>query len=70
MAFNDGYTRLRNAIIFQAIDDWKKKPNLRSEIGKFFKSEWCDFLLSDTKLDGNTIKKRLRKIKMPERREW
>lgn len=65
-----GYEDLANAIVVQAVDDYRKlirgklivntithKVSIK-ECEKFFSSEWCEIL---TKVDGKTILKRLRK---------
>ncbi len=48
------YRRLRTAILMRAIYDWELcqhpahrtySPGTLSELRKFFKSEWCDFLM-------------------------
>lgn len=66
----DPYERLANAIILQAVKDWRgamvrlrKRPNnhdaewIRNETEKFFLSGWFGVL---TKLDGKAL---LRKLK-------
>lgn len=60
---------LRDAIIAQAVDDYKalvagtQKPGMYcnlSEIERFFKSEYCENLLCDVELTGEYIFRRLR----------
>ena len=54
----DPYTALANAIIEQAVDDYRKSKNhqARSMIKKFFLSEWFSVL---TDLDGKMLLIRL-----------
>ena len=63
------YKNLANAIILQAVDDYRnllrdKQPNIKylevsiTEIEKFFRSEWFKIL---TDVDGEYIIKKLRK---------
>jgi len=67
---NDGYEELANAIVLQAVKDWrkavktlKKRPRyeaakqMRDECERFFRSEWFEEL---TSVDGSVI---LRKLK-------
>ena len=67
---NDGYENLANAIVLQAVKDWrkavktlKKRPRyeaakqMRDECERFFRSEWFEEL---TSVDGSVI---LRKLK-------
>ena len=56
------YSGLALAIIWQAAEDYReKKKEGRSTAAeeKFFKSEWCDFLLQNVKITGNDILRRL-----------
>ena len=66
----DGYEELANAIVLQAVKDWrkavktlKKKPRkesakqMKEECERFFRSEWFEEL---TSVDGSVI---LRKLK-------
>ncbi len=66
----DGYEELANAIVMQAVKDWrkavktlKKRPRyeaakqMRDECERFFRSEWFEEL---TSVDGSVI---LRKLK-------
>lgn len=70
---NDGYENLANAIVLQAVKDWrmavrtlKKRPRyeaakqMRDECERFFRSEWFEEL---TDVDGSVI---LRKLKQEE----
>ena len=46
------------AIIEQAIDDYKEKKALHhptNHIERFFKSEWCDYLLQNVTITGEDI---------------
>ncbi len=54
----DGYTELANAIIIQAVKDYRRtsSPQMRREIKRFFLSDWF-MVLSDA--DGKRILKRL-----------
>ena len=67
---NDAYENLANAIVLQAVKDWrkavktlKKRPRyeaaiqMRDECERFFRSEWFEEL---TSVDGSVI---LRKLK-------
>ena len=69
----DGYSELANAIVMQAVKDWrdsvrklKKRPRydpakqMRDECERFFRSEWFEQL---TDVDGRVI---LRKLKQEE----
>lgn len=67
----DGYRKLANAIIFQAIYDYQHgKPGRKAEVSKFLNSPWCDMLLPGKSITGNTIKSRISTIKLPQRSEW
>lgn len=66
---NKAYENLTNAIILQAVDDYRKliredldtqyiKRNTIKEIEEFFLSEWFSML---AKADGKTILNRLKK---------
>lgn len=52
------YEDLANAIIIQAVKDYRrtKSPQVRSEIKRFFKSEWFSML---TNVDGDMLIKKL-----------
>ena len=46
------------AIIEQAIDDYKEEKALHhptNHIERFFKSEWCDYLLQSVTITGEDI---------------
>lgn len=56
---DDGYRDLANAIILQAVSDYRKaRGNRKSQITKFFWSSWCDFLLPEG-ITGKDIHRRL-----------
>ena len=50
MSEESAYRELANAIVVQAVDDWRKlckrqEPNCKfTEIRQFFKSDWCAML--------------------------
>lgn len=52
------YEDLANAIIIQAVKDYRKtkSPQVRNELKRFFKSEWFSIL---TNLDGDILIKKL-----------
>ncbi len=54
----DGYTELANAIIIQAVKDYRRAstPQMRREIKRFFLSDWFMVL---TDADGKQILERL-----------
>lgn len=67
---DDGARRLANAIIFQAIHDYRKgKPKEKAEVLNFFDSEWCNILLP-RELKGKDIKSKLTGIKLPRKEDW
>ena len=35
---------LANAIVLQAVKDWKEYPEMRDNINQFFRSSWCGTL--------------------------
>jgi hypothetical protein len=52
------------AIVQQAVIDYRKNKaqgKSVSQISKFFKSDWCDFLLIGTSLSGEGILRQLKK---------
>ena len=55
----DGYERLANGIILQAVKDYRiaKSPATRRSIERFFRSDWFKML---TDLDGEDLIERLR----------
>lgn len=53
-----GYQDLAYGIVKQAVEDYREtRVNGQSTkpIEKFFKSEWCAFLLASSKLTGDVI---------------
>lgn len=54
----NGYTELANAIIIQAVKDYRRasSPQMRREIKRFFLSDWFMVL---SNVDGKRILKRL-----------
>ena len=53
-----------SAIITQAILDYVKRPHLRDEVRRFFKSEWGEFLCDSIDIDSATILKKLERGKI------
>ena len=51
------YRALADAIILQAVYDYRKHKKLRGSIAKFFKSDWFEFL---TDIDGEYLLKKLK----------
>jgi hypothetical protein len=51
------YRALADAIILQAVDDYRKHKKLRCSIAKFFKSDWFKVL---TDVDGEYLLKKLK----------
>lgn len=67
---NDGARRLANAIIFQAVHDYRKGTlKEKAEVLDFFNSEWCDALLPKD-LRGKDIASKISGIKVPRKSEW
>ena len=52
-----GYIALWKAVILQAVQDYRKRPEMRAEITRFFCSEYFKSL---TNVDGECIVSRLR----------
>ena len=52
-----GYIALWNAVILQAVQDYRKRPEMRAEITRFLRS---DYFKSLTNVDGECIVARLR----------
>lgn len=52
------YEELANAIIIQAVKDYRRtqSPQVRNEIKRFFKSQWFSML---TNVDGDMLIKKL-----------
>lgn len=59
----DPYERLANAIILQAVKDYRlcSRSDPAGEIERFFLSDWFEVL---TRLDGQVLLSKLRKEKM------
>ena len=53
-----GYIALWKAVILQAVQDYRKRPEMRAEITRFFHSNYFERL---TNVDGECIVSRLRK---------
>lgn len=51
------YSALWKAVILQAVADYRKNPKMRSEVTRFFRSE---YFRSMTSIDGECIVSRLR----------
>lgn len=52
-----GYIALWKAVILQAVQDYRKHPEMRSEVAKFFKSEYFE---SMTGIKGQIVLDRLK----------
>ena len=52
-----GYSALWKAVILQAVHDYRKRPEMRAEVTRFFRSE---YFRSMTNVDGECIVSRLR----------
>ncbi len=52
-----GYNALWNAVILQAVQDYRKRPEMRAEVTRFFRS---DYFKSLTNVDGECIVSRLK----------
>lgn len=67
---DSGARDLANAIIFQAVDDYRTgNRGRKSEVARFFNSEWCDMLMPRD-LTGRDVKRRINKIELPNKGEW
>ena len=52
-----GYRALWKAVILQAVQDYRKNPEMRAEVTRFFRSNYFERL---TNVDGECIVSRLR----------
>ena len=52
-----GYSALWKAVILQAIQDYRKRPEMRAEVTRFLRSE---YFRSMTNVDGECIVSRLK----------
>ena len=52
-----GYRALWKAVILQAVQDYRKRPEMRAEVTRFFRSEYFKAM---TSVDGECIVSRLR----------
>ena len=52
-----GYIALWKAVILQAVQDYRKRPEMRAEITRFFRSEYFKAM---TAVDGECIVSRLK----------
>ena len=52
-----GYIALWKAVILQAVQDYRKRPEMRAEVTRFFRSEYFKDM---TNADGECIVSRLR----------
>ena len=52
-----GYIALWKAVILQAVQDYRKRPEMRAEITRFFRSNYFESL---TNVDGECIVSRLK----------
>ena len=52
-----GYIALWKAVILQAVQDYRKNPEMRAEVTRFFRSNYFESL---TSVDGECIVSRLR----------
>lgn len=67
---DDGARRLANAIIFQAVHDYRKgNSKEKADVLSFFDSEWCDMLLPK-ELKGKDIKSKIAGIRVPRKEDW
>lgn len=67
---DSGTRDLANAIIFQAVYDYRTgNRGRKSEVARFFNSEWCDMLMPKD-LTGRDIKHRINKVELPNKGEW
>lgn len=65
-----GYRKLANAILYQAIYDYRHGDSeIRSEVSEFFNSDWCSMLLPKD-LDGRTVQGKVGNIKIPNKGDW
>lgn len=55
---NGGYTQLWIAVINQAVNDYRNNPDMRSEVARFFKSEYFERM---TGVSGQVVLDRLKK---------
>ena len=55
---NGGYTQLWIAVINQAVNDYRNYPKMRSEVARFFKSDYFEKM---TGVNGEVILNRLKK---------
>ena len=62
---NGGYLQLWIAVINQAIIDYHNNPNMRSEIARFFKSDYFEKM---TGVNGQIVLDRLKKEMSNEKR--
>ena len=53
-----GYTQLWIAVINQAVNDYRNNPDMRSEVARFFKSEYFERM---TGVSGQVVLDRLKK---------
>ena len=53
-----GYTQLWIAVINQAVNDYRNNPDMRSEVARFFKSEYFERM---TGVSGQIVLDRLKK---------
>ena len=52
-----GYSALWKAVILQAVQDYRKRPEMRAEVTRFFRSEYFKAM---TSVDGECIVSRLK----------
>ena len=60
---NGGYTQLWIAVINQAVNDYRKEPNMRSEVARFLKSSYFEQM---TGVKGQVVLDRLKKEVKPQ----
>ena len=58
MQTDGGYTQLWIAVINQAVNDYRNNPDMRSEVARFFKSEYFECM---TGVSGQVVLDRLKK---------
>lgn len=55
---NGGYMQLWMAVVNQAVNDYRKYPKMRSEVARFFKSDYFERM---TGVNGQVLLERLKK---------
>lgn len=55
---NGGYMQLWLAVVNQAVNDYRKYPKMRSEVARFFKSDYFESMAG---VKGQVVLERLKK---------